>query len=391
MTTLQATETQNTEGFWLSGDYKYKDNETFLQEAGRVADLVSKTVVARRQSDLKLVPLTDLSPALVPGNMLCGAIGGTLPEFAAVSDAELSVDVNGETIELADMDLTGIDTIEDTPGYWLCGANGDVIGNWDALTDAAFSYVVDGVAYDTGQMNLTASVTFGGLIDIINFHLDGHATMEYAFTVDKFKLVSNKTGETSSVTIGAPAAGTDISAAGYLNQTAGAATAGTGGENLGENIAEIINAHAAGRFNVAFSGDAFVFMSPTSGILSAISVLSDPSAGGTYIGGAGFLNGETGTGTATVGTGQVSTSIPIGIFVGNDIATADLVAGDVEDQIVVNYGDPATFDVNKLILENSLDIDDVVVGTEKTIRQHLTEIGLIASDTDEIFQSNPLT
>ena len=131
-------------------------------------------------------------------------------------------------------------------------------------------------------------------------------------------------------------------------------------------------------------------MSPTAGLPgSTISVLSDPAAGGTDISGVGFLNGV--AGAVTVATGQASTAVPIGIFVGGAITAADLVAADVEDQLVSGYGDPATFDVNKLILENSLDIDDIVQNTGFSIRQHLTNIGLIASETDEIFQSNPLT
>ena len=513
MTTLQAQETQNTEGFWLSGDFKWKDNETFLQDAGRAAVLAKFTAVARRSSDLKLVPLTDLSPALTSAFMTCGAIGGTAAEFAALTDAELSIDVNGETIELADMDMSGLDSVLDTPGYLTCaalavdlatfqgeanaqfgitidgilrnitadfsgidteedntgsyvmGANGSNVAGYIAVTDASFSVVVNGRSIDTGVMDFTTCVTFGDIVNTINFHLEGNARIVYDWTADIFKIFSNKTGETSTVAapgagaagtdisgagflngpggsataggggegtaqtvqdiinaelvglgfcyldgdqfifvsrtagelssvavLSAGAGGTDVSGAGFLNGVAGAATPGTGGEGLFESISGIINAHAEGRFTCFFNGDAFVFMSPTAGLPgSSISVLSDPAAGGTDISGAGFLNGLTAVGTVTPATGQASTAIPIGIFVGEAITAADLVAGDVEDQVVTIYGDPATFDVSKLILENSLDIDDVVQATGKTIRQHLTEIGLIASQTDEIFQANPLT
>ncbi|NIA28330.1 MAG: DUF3383 family protein [Actinobacteria bacterium] len=513
MTTLQAVELQNSEGFWLSGDYKYKDNETFLQDAGRVAALAQFTVVARRQSDLKLIPLTDLSPALTPAFMTCGAIGGTAAEFAALTDAELSIDVNGETIELADMDMSGLDSVSDTPGYltcaalavalpifqavadaqfgitidgilnnitcdfsgiddendtpgyWTCGANGGNIVAWNAVTDGAFDVTVNGLEINITGADFSTAITLNDVADTINYLAAGRFTVIYDGKLDIYRLVSNKTGEVSTVAVpNAPAAGTDISAAGFLNAAAGAttagtggegtaqtvqdiinaelvglgfcymdgdqfvfvsrtagelssvavlsagaggtdisgagflngaagaATAGTGGEGLFESISGIINAHAEGRFTCFFNGDAFVFMSPTAGLPgSIISVLSDPAAGGTSISGAAYLNGLTAVGTITPATGQESTAVPIGIFVGEAITAADLVAGDVDDQLVSGYGDPATFDVNKLILENSLDIDDIVQNTGFSIRQHLTNIGLIASQTDEIFQANPLT
>lgn len=517
MTTLQSTETQNTEGFWLSGDYKWKDSETFLQDAGRAAVLAKFTAVARRSSDLKLVPLTDLSPALTSAFMTCGAIDGTAAEFAAVTDAELSIDVNGETIELADMDMSGLDSVLDTPGYLTCaalavglpifqaeadaqfgitidgilknitcdfsgldteadvpgslqcGANGANLGAWQAVGDGAFNVTVNGVVIQITGCVFTSIVDLSDVAAVINEVALGRFTVLYDHTADTFAIVSNTTGETSIVTVlsapaggtdisgagfldgqtgaggGVPTAGTggegtaqtvqdiinaelvglgfcyldgdqfifvsrtagelssvavlsagtggtDVSGAGFLNGAAGAATAGTGGEGLFESISGIINAHAEGRFTCFFNGDAFVFMSPTAGLPgSSISVLSDPAAGGTDISGVGFLNGKTAVGTVTAATGQASTAVPIGIFVGEAIAAADLVAGDVTDQVVAEYGDPATFDVDKLILENSLDIDDVVQSTGKTIRQHLTEIGLIASTTDEIFQAQPLT
>ncbi len=272
MTTLQSTETQNTEGFWLSGDFKYKDNETFLQDAGRVADLVSKTVVARIQSSLKLIPLTDLNPNLTSASLACGVNGGVVAAYQN-ADSEFAINIDGT--------LTNI------------------------------------------QVDMTAIVALTDIAPAIN---------------------------TISVPLGVLCS--------YNEET-----------------------------------NTFYFSSLKKGLpASTITVLTAVSGGsGTDISGATHLNGLTTVGTVTAATGEASTAIPAGIFVGNDIATADLVAGDVTDQQVSGYGDPATFDVDKLILENSLDIDDVVSGTGQTIRQHLTNIGLIASTTDEILQTQPLT
>lgn len=275
MTILQATETQNTEGFWLSGDYSYKDSETFLQDAGRAADLVKFTVVARQQSSLKLVPLTDLNPNLTSASLACGVNGGAVAAYQN-ADSEFAINIDG------------------------------------TLTDI--------------QVDMTAIVALTDIASAIN---------------------------TISVPLGVLCS--------YNEET-----------------------------------NTFYFSSLKKGLPgSTITVLTAVAGGsGTDISGATHLNGLTAVGTVTAATGESSTAIPIGIFLGEDIAFADLVAGDVTDQAVANSGDPATFDVDKLILENSLDIDDPIsVGAAagQTIRQYLTNIGLIASTTNEIFQAQPLT
>ena len=518
MATLQSSETQNTEGFWLSGDFKYKDSETFLQDAVRAAALVKYTVVARQQSSLKIVPLTDLNPDMISAYLTCGAIGGTGPEFAAISNGYFKLGADGQTVaEYGPCDFTGMDTaldnpgfltcggigtsaafqavaagyfkvafdaqaVEeigpcdfsgisapgDTPGSYLCGTNGAIIAaGWDAITDGAGTFPINGVNVVLAAMDFTDCLTFWDVAATITHHAAGRFVCTYDGNANVFQIVSPSTGETSTVAaLSAGAAGTDITAAGYLNGTvAGAATAGTGGEGTHQSVPQIINAALAGKGYCSQSGDALVIVSRTAGETSSVSVLTagtsgtdisgallmnglsgtgTPTAGtggealfesivdilnaalhgeafasfdgdaiiftspskglpasaitvltagvsGTDISGAAYLNGLTAVGTVTAATGEESTSIPIGIFVGEAITAADLVAGDVTDQAVAEYGDPATFDVDKLILENSLDIDDIVVGTGQSIRQHLTNIGLIASSTDEIFQSNPLT
>lgn len=500
----------------LGGDGINETGNTIFQNAGRTTDLAFLTVMARQVSDQKLVPLTDVDSAMTPASLACSAIGGTPQEFAALSDAEFGITVDGEALELADMDMTGldtaldtpgymtcgaiggtlaefaavadgqfgiafdgntaiqvgsldfsgIDTVEDTPGYWNCGTNGDTIANWDGLTDAAFSYVIDGAAGDTGVMNLTTCVTFADVVQKINFHLNGIGTMTYGWNLNEFKLISNHTGEVSSVTIGAPASGTDISVAAWLNQAGGSATAGTGGENLGQtitsiinaalqgrgtcyfngdafvfisrtageisavadltagsagtdisgagflnglaatnvagtggegtfqSIVDIINAHALGRFICEYSGDNFVFYSPTRGpVQSQITVLSDPSAGGTDISGPGFLNGLTGgAGTVTAATGANGTDQPAGLLMSDDIASALIVAGDVTNQPILIRGAHAGkfIDEDFVILENSLTLDSVIVSTGKTIRQALQDKNIFTQPTDNNQQIQPL-
>ena len=226
------------------------------------------------------------------------------------------------------------------------------------------------------------------MVETINNALAGRAVCTYDADSNVFSFVSNTTGETSTVI--APAAGaggTDISAAGYLNgAAAGAATAGTGGEDLSENIAEIINGAALGRFFCAFNGDAFVFTSAERGTDSVVTVLSAVAAGaGTDISGVGFLNGLTGTGTATAGTGGTGVDLPQGIYMGDAITAATLVAADVVDLPILLRG--AMFDEDKLVLENSLDLDDVVGAGDpgaKTIRDILIDRNLVPTTTSTI-------
>ncbi len=88
--------------------------------------------------------------------------------------------------------------------------------------------------------------------------------------------------------------------------------------------------------------------------------------------------------TATDGT-----AIPQGIYVGPDIAAADLVAGDVVDnQILVGA---ALIDKNQLVIENSKTLDTVINATGgadniniKTVRDYLADKGLFVEDTTDI-------
>lgn len=57
-------------------------------------------------------------------------------------------------------------------------------------------------------------------------------------------------------------------------------------------------------------------------------------------------------------------AVPQGIYVGPDIAAADLVAGDVVD-VPILVGN-AVVDENQVVLENSLTLDDVFVSSDAT-------------------------
>jgi hypothetical protein len=77
------------------------------------------------------------------------------------------------------------------------------------------------------------------------------------------------------------------------------------------------------------------------------------------------------------------TAIPQGIYVGDDIAVADIVAGDVED-LEILVGAWVIIDQNLLTIENSKALTTVItVGTtdKRTVEDHLSESGIFMQDT----------
>lgn len=88
--------------------------------------------------------------------------------------------------------------------------------------------------------------------------------------------------------------------------------------------------------------------------------------------------------TATDGS-----AIPAGIYIGPDIAAADIVAGDVsENQILLGA---AFIDLNQLVIENSKTLATVIDATGgadnifiQTVRDYLAMRGLFVEDTVDI-------
>ncbi|MDH4319646.1 MAG: DUF3383 domain-containing protein [Desulfobulbaceae bacterium] len=147
------------------------------------------------------------------------------------------------------------------------------------------------------------------------------------------------------------------------------------------DVVGIIQSKVAGKFDVFYDqvANVFTFASPTFGVSSSsITVLTAGSAG-TDISGAGFLNGLTGTGTVTAATGGTGSELPSGIYFGDDITAAKLVAGDVTGPILVGSG--VAIDESQIVLENSLTLNSIVSQTMKTIRATLASVGILAKQT----------
>lgn len=80
------------------------------------------------------------------------------------------------------------------------------------------------------------------------------------------------------------------------------------------------------------------------------------------------------------------TAIPQGIYLGDDIAAADIVAGDIPDLFVL-VGKDVTVDVDQIIIENAKTLDTVItVGTTdlRTVRDHLANRGIFTEETVDV-------
>lgn len=71
--------------------------------------------------------------------------------------------------------------------------------------------------------------------------------------------------------------------------------------------------------------------------------------------------------------------IPLGILMGEDIAAADLVAGDVVDQPIMEHG--IRFDADKLIFDDGSTTLDTVLASGLTVREELRHLTMIAIPT----------
>lgn len=262
--------TNSTFPWDLGGLGKVHDDKTILQDAGRAAVLAFLTVMAEKQSDGKLIPLTDVVPTLTSASLACGVNGGAVAAYQN-ADSEFAINIDG------------------------------------TLTDI--------------QVDMTAIVALTDIASAIN---------------------------TISVPLGVLCS--------YNEET-----------------------------------NTFYFSSLKQGLPdSTITVLTAVAGGsGTDISGATHLNGLTAVGTVTAATGEVTSSIPAGILMSDDITAAALVAGDVTNKVLL-VGSDKMIDEDLIILENSLTLASIVVSTGKTIRQHLELLGIYPRKSVNSQQIQPI-
>jgi hypothetical protein len=304
MTTLYLgqAETDHANLPLIDGDVKYLASQTIAQDAARAVDLVDMTLMARVGSTGYWTPLREVDPASTPGSMLTGAIG-TVSVFQAVANGSFKIQIDGETaLHLTALDFTGIQaptatgatmktgalgctlatlqgivdgafniTVDgqvlaitgldfsdiyapnDTFAQCVCGTNGMNLAGWEAVTNGGFGITVDGTLYTFTDIDFSGIVSLGEVALRINSHVGGAGVRcAYNAGTNKYAFYSTTRGLTSTITAVVLGATTDISGAGFLNGLTGTAvlTQGAGGDGLGTAVADVINAVAAGRFEV---------------------------------------------------------------------------------------------------------------------------------------------
>jgi len=350
------------------------------------------------------------APTATGATAVCGALGTNLAGFQAVTNGGFGITVDGVALDITGLDFSSIAALDEIVDTINSAALGTVTAVYDSKTtvvsflsetrgDTSTITVLGAPSGGTdisgaGFLNGASATLVQGtgddgtdrnIADVINDAAAGRFSCTY--NGSRIAFLSHKRGDTSTITVLSAVsggAGTDISGAGFLNGLAASLTQGTGDDGTDRNLADVINDAAAGRFFVTYDGARVAFYSPTLGTQSSVTVLSAVSGGaGTDISGAGYLNGLTGTGTATAGTGGDGSDLPSGIFVGSAIAAADLVAGDVTGQMVL-VGGNVVVDKNQLTLENSLAVTDVVVARGETIEAVLQGRGIYLNDSRDI-------
>ena len=152
-----------------------------------------------------------------------------------------------------------------------------------------------------------------------------------------------------------------------------------------EEIEEVLNAALGGQLIAQYSSvtDTVSFNTPLGGVGQTLTVLTAVVAGsGTDISGTGFLNGLTAVGVVVQGSVSDVSGIPAGVLV-RALTAAQIVAADVTDLPVINFGRGLILDQDHITLENSLALTDIVYagGKNKSIRDVMNEIGITFKDT----------
>lgn len=90
-------------------------------------------------------------------------------------------------------------------------------------------------------------------------------------------------------------------------------------------------------------------------------------------------------------TVETGISVPRGIYLGDDITAAAIVAGDIAQLSVLVGGRGVTYDDSQLVIENSLALDDVIKASTAVdnvivgqVKDFLENKGLFAESTVDI-------
>ena len=150
--------------------------------------------------------------------------------------------------------LTDVSKVVTTPATATCGANGGNLAAWQAVSDAEFAITINGTVTNFTGIDFSSIVALEDIAETLNFYLAGKVIVEYDQTNDTFKFVGASTGVGSTLSVLAAVSGgsgTDISGSGFLNGTAATLVAGTGEATTGIPAGILVKALTAAQVAAA--------------------------------------------------------------------------------------------------------------------------------------------
>ena len=163
MATLEATASIDTSGINIRGEKVHRSGQTVSQISGRATNLVSFTVMAQKGSDSEWQPLTDADPALTSAYLTCGANGGAVAAYQAVSDGEFSVTVDGEVINITGLVFTAVTALTDIADIINIAAAGRFVVRFDERLGTNGTFVIQSASRGLPESRITVlSAVSGG-------------------------------------------------------------------------------------------------------------------------------------------------------------------------------------------------------------------------------------
>lgn len=145
--------------FQLGGDAMAAVDETVAQDVARTTALAYGTIVSKNAAG-KWGALTDVSAeSLIPAVLTCGANGGIIAAYKAVSDGEFSIMINGTQVDFTAIDFSSITALEDIFERINAAMGGQLIADYDMNGDVFSFHTPEG---GVGQTLTVLTAVSGG-------------------------------------------------------------------------------------------------------------------------------------------------------------------------------------------------------------------------------------
>jgi hypothetical protein len=245
--------------------------------------------MAQTAATRQWVPLQVVNPSLIPGRLVCGPVGSTQEQFAAINNGAFRVTVDGAAFNVGPVDFTGMASMLDTAGFLTCGAMAATQAQWAAVNNGEFGLALNGAApVNVGPCDFT----------VIPSTLDTRATLTCGVN-------GSLLAAWQAVTAGA-VGDFRVTVDGVIYNLVGLDYALI--VNLND-VAITTTAAALGAFEVQYNvgTNTYVFLSGTVGVPSTITFLGPVAAPVNDISGTvanTFFNGEAAPAVLVQGTGS---------------------------------------------------------------------------------------